>query len=1792
MAKSGRNKTTAPVAPPEPAIGLEQSTYEIIRNRLQQAGGELRRRLDQLNQARRDVFGAIPTRLLATEQVSTEHNCVARDLVPVGEHFLFGFNVHLGLKTETNVADVFSVFRFADETFHEADLSLLDDSRFLLEFQQLYKYYSATQFIKFHLAYPNLYMIFQVGKSAGDIKVFKWVITDGRLQYIDNRSEHEVRSPPQHEFTWKRTHRDLHRQGKHPHISVEDILFVETIGGDLTIKIEDNTDEGQGIYAEPVDDLDQTLDDAEIFYAIVGNLVLLKIRPFREPKFRYFIYNRKNHHILRQDSLEQACVLLPEDHGIIFPTGFYTQFGTFRTFDSDAIDFHFEKRITSSNGEDHLFVFHQSGSGDYLLASYNVIEQRMEAPVRCQGYSLFDNGHLLVFRSEESARKHHAIQIWQTPFTGQNFRIDARTDSELFKIGNRDIVRAIAEGSEIVGLLDKEDTYGDLYIDLTNKSQQILDGFFWLKEPVAYNIAEICEQIKQTANAAISEFDKVQSIRASTQKQFDSVTRTARETLLHAERRRYQTVEEYVDSLAQLRNVRGQLISLKDLKYVDLPAVDEWEARVIEGSDKIARRCVDFLAEPVALKTYADQIEQERAAIEKIQTAVTGRELDGRLVELSGKLELLIDIVSNLKIDDATQRTAITDSISTIYASLNQTRATLRLRLRELSSVEGAAEFAAQLKLLSQAVTSYLDVCDTPQRCEEYLTKMMVQVEEIEGRFAEFDDFVIQLAEKRDEIYSAFDARKLQLVEARNRRAMSLATAADRILNSIQTRVSSFDTLDAINSYFAADLMVDKVRDIVRQLLELDETVKVDELQSRLKTIREDAARQLRDRQELFVDGQNLIQFGQHKFTVNVQPLDLAIVAQDNRLCFHLSGTNFIEPINSAELDGLQRLWDQAVVSENRQVYRGEYLAWLIFQAGQGSEKGEAPTAANQLTIDQLAQLDDAELLAEVQRFMAPRYADGYLKGVHDHDAALILKTLLSLHQSLGWLRYEPGCRALANLTWSWLRTSPNRAAERERLVTRIESQRTARNLLNQEIGRSTLVAALRRQVEAFLSECPIAIGHPQAAAEFLYLQLADQQRPLSQTAATIVKKFQQRTEAKDSGGLINDAFRKLPFLNQMEDAMDWLSALVSAQSIEAKRGELWEAVAALLDSDTTPRQTVSAQPQRELTGLLGDHPRLQAKPFVVDFYEFTARLDRFTNEEVPAFEHFQEVKSQALAARREELRLQEFKPRVLTSFVRNKLINDVYLPLIGNNLAKQLGAAGEQKRTDRNGLLLVISPPGYGKTTLMEYVANRLGLTFVKINGPALGHHVTSLDPDEAPNASAREEVLRLNLSLEMGDNVMIYVDDIQHTNPEFLQKFISLCDATRRIEGVYQGRPKTYDLRGRKVCVVMAGNPYTESGEKFQIPDMLANRADTYNLGDVIGGNQHLFELSYIENAITSSPSLSRLVTYGWDDVYAILSMAQGTGGQEVSLQGNYAIDEINEFVTVMRRLLQIRDQLLRINRQYIDSAAQADAFRTEPRFQLQGSYRDMNKLAERIVALMNDEEIEVLVRSHYENQAQTLTTGAEANLLKFRELTGTLHGDDLQRWSDIKRTFQRNQVLGSVDRDDATGQIIGQMALFSEGLGAIERAVQQGTRALATPEKETQPLQQLLLAQVGQSVSELAKLNETLEQLRGIAESSAQSARTAQDEAAAGRRQPIHIVNRVPRAFLDVVKHQFDVLERWIEPLQKLADIWPAANELARSAKITRETYAQIVDQLAERISDDPSEVLEIDDPQDND
>jgi MoxR-like ATPase len=336
----------------------------------------------------------------------------------------------------------------------------------------------------------------------------------------------------------------------------------------------------------------------------------------------------------------------------------------------------------------------------------------------------------------------------------------------------------------------------------------------------------------------------------------------------------------------------------------------------------------------------------------------------------------------------------------------------------------------------------------------------------------------------------------------------------------------------------------------------------------------------------------------------------------------------------------------------------------------------------------------------------------------------------------------------------------------------------------------------------------------------------------------------------------------------------------------------------------------------------------------------------------------------------------------------------------------------GENKRSDLMGLLMMISPPGYGKTTLMEYVANRLGLVFMKINCPSLGHSVVSLDPSQAPDSASRQELKKLNMGLEMGNNVMLYLDDIQHTDAEFLQKFISLSDGTRRIEGIWKGRAKTYDMRGKKFCIVMAGNPYTESGEAFKIPDMLANRADIYNLGDILGGAEEAFSLSYIENSLTSNPILAPLAVRDMADTYLLINIAKGKNVNSSALNYDYSGAERNEIVEVLKKLLQIQALVLKVNQQYIASAAQADEYRTEPAFKLQGSYRNMNRMVEKVSAVMNKQELLQMTDDHYLGEAQLLTQGAEENLLKLAELRGNMSVEQQKRWKQIKQNFQTKQ------------------------------------------------------------------------------------------------------------------------------------------------------------------------------------
>src|SRR6185369_5428392 len=94
-----------------------------------------------------------------------------------------------------------------------------------------------------------------------------------------------------------------------------------------------------------------------------------------------------------------------------------------------------------------------------------------------------------------------------------------------------------------------------------------------------------------------------------------------------------------------------------------------------------------------------------------------------------------------------------------------------------------------------------------------------------------------------------------------------------------------------------------KLRELADRLRDLRDAVKAEDVEARLKGVRDQALRALRDRSELFEEGGDVIRLGnRHKFSVNTQPLDLTLLPRADALALHLTGTDFLEPIEDEEL--------------------------------------------------------------------------------------------------------------------------------------------------------------------------------------------------------------------------------------------------------------------------------------------------------------------------------------------------------------------------------------------------------------------------------------------------------------------------------------------------------------------------------------------------------------------------------------------------------------------------------------------------------------------------------------------------------------------------------------------------------------------------------------------------------------------------------------------------------------------------------------------------------------------------
>lgn len=1630
----------------------EGGAYEVIRKRLEAQGLTLEEKTRALNAARIEEIGSTDLESIARVRVRTENNCIARDLVQVGDCLLFGYNVFIGLKKQTKVEDVFALFKLSDQKDghgiepSEHPSNFLAQPRFLNDFRELYEYYKNARLIQLTVNNGKLLAGFQIGEKLTDIRVFRWSVSaDGsRVEYIDNRGERDIQLPPAFDFEWQASSREDFVNGRHPHINILDTLFVDNLDGSLGFKVENNTESGLGVFSEPLTESNQSLDDLELFYAKLGDLLLIRVLPYREEEWRHYVFNSNTQLIERIDSIGESCVQLPEDHGLIYPDGYYLQSGESKNFGEMTKGFKFKRSVRSPNGEDFLFVFYEPVAGRVALFSYNLIERSLQNPIFGNGYARAENGKLVIFTSEDEPTRVHPMQVWQTPFTSQEFADQAPTAQSFFgKIGNSALVRGVSDLYRVCKQIRQQQVTAIHYERIQKNIAKSFDAHYWLSSEELGGLDAVLKSIADTSELIIDEFEKVTAIREQSSLAIEEAVRSQGKLIGEIDNASLEQVAAFVDFLDQIRHQRGHLATIAEYRYIDADRIATLDQELKEKADELGKKTIEFLAEEGSLLSYTEKIEVLEQQLDGAKTATQFEPVIEEIESIAGSLDLLSELVTTLKVDDSTVRTKIIDGISSVYAQLNQTKASAEIKKSDLTSEEAVAQFAAQFKLLSQSINNALSLATDPEKCDEQLSRLLVQLEELESQFGEHDRFLSDIVDKREEIYDGFESHKQQLVEGQQRRIATLQSAAERMLNSIDKRSTKFNDADELNTYLVSDALVLKISDLTDQLIAIGGNLQADDIGARLKLIKDQALRSLRDKSDIFESGGKVIKLGdKHRFTVNTEELDLSIIPIDEHLSVHLSGTQYFDRIDSNELEALQAYWGVSLESESDKVCRAEYLAYQFTLALRAGEIATEELGKKPYTHEQLYPL--------IQKFAAPLYKQAYEKGIHDHDAARITECLLPILESAGPLVYSPESRALAMSFWYQQAQINTDGKLIDVIAQRAKSAFALKKALNSNNSLDILVADIIELLSEYQQDkgMDLASLTTSQAANYLLAELEDGKAEFSVSPAgrelldLYYRKLGKRAvqgHATSLAGMRGDP------MSQWALSRAWFLALLDEVKDEGKRAVLSlfvdEAVAVLNWSEGLDTNNRDAELRMSVDGLLSSHARIadQSLSFTLD--DFMHRMQHHQEVFIPEYKHFIELKQKIAAQQRSILRLESFKPRPLSSFVRNKLIDQAYLPIIGDNLAKQMGTVGDSKRTDLMGLLMMISPPGYGKTTLMEYVASRLGLIFMKINCPALGHDVVSVDPQQASNATAQQELEKLNLAFEMGNNVMLYLDDIQHTNSEFLQKFISLCDATRRIEGVWRGDVKTYDLRGRRFCVVMAGNPYTESGESFKVPDMLANRADIYNLGDILSGMDEVFALSYIENCLTSNSTLAPLAARDMQDVYHFIDMAKGRDVPTTDLSHSYSGAEVSEIVGVLKKLFVVQNVILRINQQYIASAAQEDKYRVEPPFLLQGSYRNMNKMAEKISAVMNNDELEQLVDDHYLGEAQLLTTGTEANLLKLAELRGVLDDEQDQRWQQIKDDFLRNKSLGG-DADDVGNRIATQLADLVSSVSDLDR------------------------------------------------------------------------------------------------------------------------------------------------------
>ena len=116
----------------------------------------------------------------------------------------------------------------------------------------------------------------------------------------------------------------------------------------------------------------------------------------------------------------------------------------------------------------------------------------------------------------------------------------------------------------------------------------------------------------------------------------------------------------------------------------ELYSLDE---SVKKQNEVFSNQCVKFIISPNGLKPYEDAVDDLQKKIGPVTKSSEGLELTEKMDKTSFDLELLMDIISNFKIDDPTITTEIIEKISALFSLLNNAKAKLKTRVEAFAII-------------------------------------------------------------------------------------------------------------------------------------------------------------------------------------------------------------------------------------------------------------------------------------------------------------------------------------------------------------------------------------------------------------------------------------------------------------------------------------------------------------------------------------------------------------------------------------------------------------------------------------------------------------------------------------------------------------------------------------------------------------------------------------------------------------------------------------------------------------------------------------------------------------------------------------------------------------------------------------------------------------------------------------------------------------------------------------------------------------------------------------------------